>query len=156
MSQAISGYFIRLFIGGFAVFCVTAIAGKGGTGEPLRLCCACFMIILILTPGISAGDIMARLSNEYRGAEARLEEAVNEGAKAAYDEINGAVEEYLTGLLFGQERGGKIKIEYRKDEDGGYVPLSAKVTGQGVDRQAAAGIIAEATGLGEDKITFEG
>lgn len=156
MISAISGYFIRLFIGGFAVFCVMAIAGKGGTSEPLRLCCACFMIILILTPGLSAGDIISELSAEAQNTEAELENAVKEGTNAAYDKINRGVEEYVSGLVFKEQAGGKVKIEYTIDEDGGYIPVSVKVKGQCPDRVEALTAIGEATGLTEEKITFEG
>lgn len=156
MTQAISGYFIRLFIGGFAVFCVMAVVGKGGVSEAVRLCCACFMIILILTPGISAGDILSQLSTESENARLQLEDRVSEGTRAAYDEINRAVEEYVSGLIFTGEKVGEVKIKYETDDNGGYVPVSAKVSGQNLDRENVKKTLTDATGISEENIIFEG
>lgn len=155
MSQFLSPYIARLLIGGFVVFCVMAVAGKGSGTEPLRLCCACFMVVLILTPYASQGLSLSEIISYFEETEEYLSNQVNAARNATYDDINLEVEEYLKRLISQSGDTADVKAAYSVDEKGAYGVDSVTIYGQITDKPAIARQIAEITGVELSNVFFE-
>lgn len=64
MNDLIMRIVSRLLVGAFFIFWAQSIAGKGSIAEPVRLACACFMTLLILSVFIN-GEWSAKALAEW-------------------------------------------------------------------------------------------
>ena len=76
MSQAVTSLVVRIFCG--SVICMVAIllAGDGPSKEPVRLCCACVMILLIFSTvkGTKIGSF--QLEESRRSVQEYVDQAI--------------------------------------------------------------------------------
>jgi|GEM_PF-3383783 len=80
-------YINRLFIGGMFCMLISFAASKGSFAEPIRICLACFMLILVLTPLKEDVNILEELNEYAVGVKNEMHRTVSESLADQKSEI---------------------------------------------------------------------
>ena len=106
MSVFISAYISRILIAGFIVFCAMAASGRGGSAEIMRLACACFMIIIMLSPILGLGLTLTDAASYVKVLEEEISSAVEasrrDAARETVEETERQLEAGLAAMGYGE------------------------------------------------------
>jgi len=109
MSVWISRYITRLLIGSFFVFAACALAGKDSHGEPVRFACACFMLLLILSPVYEKDMSVHELEGAWHNAQKDLVFTIEDAQRHCTADLYAGIDRELTALM--QKEGILCRIE---------------------------------------------
>lgn len=154
MTAAVTAYVIRLLIGGLMCWCLTAIAGKNACAVPLRMACACFMILLTLTPVLRGGGHTAGLLDYIASVEEGLQEQVEAAQSGLRADVHTGVEAELNALMTQAGYDCHVHLNGGLDADGRYTVAGAVVSGAVDDREALCARLEALTGLQAGQIRF--
>ncbi|MEA4921334.1 MAG: hypothetical protein VB078_10505 [Clostridiaceae bacterium] len=154
MNDWVVSYISRLLIGGFASFCVMAIAGKGPHAEPLRLACACMMIILFLSPTVS-GELSLENALDYiKDVEAQMTLEVSEADNITGSDVAKGIEEYINTILSQKGLKATAKVIYTADENSVYDISGIEIWGDAEESDDLKNEISYMTGIPAGNIVF--
>lgn len=158
MTGFFSALLVRIFTGGIICTVAMMLAGDGPRREIVRLCCACLMIILILSP--------------IRGAEWSLEEVLQGGSRVEeeislgmervkgqeYGVIAGQLSRWVEEQAAALDIACKAQVEYTVDEESRFTITAIRISGSldEAQRQAAAQMILRDLGVAEEQLIWQG
>lgn len=144
----LQSWLTRLIVGGFLCFLATAAAGKGAASEPVRLACACLMILLVLRPGTSLD--MQEVLSEIEAAERSITQSVEDAQAERNDRMAQALAARF-GALLGEPEGAVIVT---LDESGAV--QSVTIRDSRGDPEEMRTRLSAVTGLSAEQIVIVG
>lgn len=154
MNDWLVSYISRLLIGGFASFCVMAIAGKGPHAEPLRLACACMMIILVLSPAVSGELSLGKALDYINDVEEQMTQTVSEADNITGNEVAEGIADYINTVLSQKGLKATAKVIYSADENSVYDISGIEILGDVEESDDLKNEISYMTGIPAGKIVF--
>lgn len=151
MSVWVTGYIARLLIGSFFAFAACALVGKSSHGEPVRFACACFMLLLILSPLYERDMPEPVLEDVWRNAQKDLAFTIEDTHQLWMADLYKGIDRELMALL--QKEGILCHIELCYTEDR---LVGAKLWTSTEQRPQAETRLAAYTGLPTEQISYMG
>lgn len=143
-------YIIRLFFGGLICMFISLVSSKGSFSEPIRLCLACFMLILILTPIRGHENLIVNLGEYISSVRSEMEYTVLNALEDQKNMIGETSSHKLKDILHSEGLECSIEAEIGDDSEVRQIIIYG-------DRGQAEKLIRKIsvlTGLGEDYIYF--
>lgn len=118
MKELITVMMTRLFAGGAICTVALILTGGGAKREIVRLCCACLMIILVLTPVKGASINLSDILEPAKQVEGEIDASLNEARQTQLAQIEAALADYIIRQAAVIEISCTAKVVCDTDSDG--------------------------------------
>ena len=112
-----TSWLLRIFIGG--ILCSTALilAGDGPRREIVRLCCACLMIVLLLTPLKNSSLSAISLPLQDDTVKLAVDQALQQAETQRYNAVSGTICDYIRQQAQQLGMNCDVHLDYDVDEE---------------------------------------
>jgi len=117
MNSLITSWLLRILIGGILCSIALILAGDGPRREIVRLCCACLMIVLLLSP-LKKGSlpvISAPLQDDT--VKLAVDQALQQTEQYQYNAISGTICEYIREEAQQMGINCDVRLDYGVDKE---------------------------------------
>ncbi len=157
MSSFLSALMLRVFAGGLICTAAMLLAGDGAKKEVVRICCACLMIIFVLTPLTGAQFSLADFSVTQKEVERQIQNGLDEARQSEYNATAAAITDYIRSKSEKLDINCQPQVEYLVDENNVFHITSVTVTHTAVGQSAIDAlkkIITDECGVPLEQIYF--
>ena len=116
MNDMIMQIVSRLLVGSFFTFWAQSIAGKGSIAEPVRLVCACFMTLLLLSVPVNGEWSVKALSEWIRTTEEDIRLEIQTAQSTLSYQMKKEIDDQLSSVL--QKNGLICSVHLTYDDSG--------------------------------------
>ena len=146
--MSLKNYLLQLFVSGFICSFALNYSGKGALKEPIRICCACIMIICFLMP-LCKGIKIDGASLQKQDIERYVYDELSSASAQKDEYIKSLLETKITERLKSDNIKSKIKA-YIKDEE----LIKIEVECNKSEKNAIESLLSGEYGINRDKMVW--